>query len=157
MRQLSILIIALLANIIELGAQTKVTSPHPNIKIEVQEATLRKGAAFIDLLVTNTAEDMHIALNGGHAVSNPSIIYNDKGEEVDKFHSIVKVGVGEHRFKSQSIESELPRNIPIRIRIKVERIKAKKPDIKKLEIGISSSHIKLDRDKIIFEDIAFER
>lgn len=142
----SLLILFTLLWSINVYAQTKIVTGHPDFKIKITRCEASGSTAVIDFLLENVGnDDVKISMYGGNEQDSKSVAYDDEGNKYGgKKFQIAISGSG---LTAYSLGETLPPDIPLKARIQIEGVPESATEFKRVDLQLYCNTWNLNRDK----------
>lgn len=136
MKRVVFSVLAILMAVMSASAQVKIESPHPDLDIQVKRCAMASGTVVIDLLVTNYGDEEVVTFLGSY--NNRSTAYDDEGNKYANEESSIKVWFSGESLTFRHHNVVLPREVPIKARIQVDKVSPQASKFLLLKFGVES-------------------
>lgn len=113
----------------------KIVSPHPDLNIQVKSCEYSKGTVELDLILTNNGAEEIVTFYGTNA---GSIAYDNEANQYSKGRTKITSGPTGGKISTTS-KIILPRNVPVKYRVEINKVDKLATSFKLLKLYVSSN------------------
>ncbi len=115
--------------------QLKIVSPHPDLNIQVKSCEYSKSTVELDLILTNNGAEETVTFYGTNAGSTA---YDNEANQYSKGSSKITSGPTGGKISTTS-KIVLPRNVPVKYRVEIDKVDKSATSFKLLKLYVSSN------------------
>lgn len=124
-----------LSKVINKTITKKIVSPHPDLNIQVKSCQYSKNTVELDLILTNNGAEETVTFYGTNA---GSIAYDNEANQYAKGSTKITSGATGGKISATS-KIVLPRNVPVKYRVEIDKVDKSATSFKLLKLYVSSN------------------
>ncbi len=117
------------------SSHQRIVSPHPDLEIQIKSCDYSKGTVELDLVLTNKGAEETVTFYGTNA---GSAAYDNEANQYAKGSSKITTGPTGGKV-SNTTKIVLPRNIPVKYRVEIDKVSTTASSFKLLKLYVSST------------------
>ena len=128
------------------GGTFRMTTNHPDFKVKVKRCEVSGKTCVIDMIFENVGSE-DVTISAGRLWG--AIAYDDEANQYlcTQDDATIQIALGKTSDWSWSSEITLMPEVPIKVRVQVEKVSLQATMFRRMKINIMSSAWSLDRDK----------